>query len=52
MTQTYADFDVQVRAVLGTRSLKDEHFDAAARTITALVLGGCGLTRDKRGRRA
>jgi TetR/AcrR family transcriptional regulator len=43
MTQTYADFDVQVRAVLGTRTLKDDEFKAASRTISAMVLGACGL---------
>jgi TetR/AcrR family transcriptional regulator len=51
MTQTYADFDVQVRAVLGARALKDPEFEAAKRTITAMVLGACGLTPTKPNRR-
>jgi TetR/AcrR family transcriptional regulator len=40
MTQTYADFDVQIRAVLGT---EDDMFAAATATVTALVLKGCGV---------
>jgi TetR/AcrR family transcriptional regulator len=44
MTQTYADFDVQIRAVLGTEErLDDETFAAATATVTALVLKGCGV---------
>ena len=43
-TQHYADFDVQVRAVLGRRKLGERDFAAAATNITALILDGC-LTR-------
>ena len=43
MTQTYADFDVQIRAVLACDSLDDGVFAAAAETVTALVLKGCGV---------
>jgi TetR/AcrR family transcriptional regulator len=43
MTQTYADFDVQVRAVLGPDVSEDETFAAADATVTALVLRGCGV---------
>lgn len=43
MTQTYADFDVQVRAVLGRERLTDADHDHATRQVTALVLRGCGL---------
>jgi TetR/AcrR family transcriptional regulator len=50
MTQTYADFDVQVRAVLGARTLRDEDYEAAVRTITAMVLGACGLDAPRRKR--
>ncbi|MCG8692909.1 MAG: TetR/AcrR family transcriptional regulator [Minwuiales bacterium] len=42
-TQTYADFDVQMRAVLGRRRLTDEDFDTAAETITRVILKGCGI---------
>ena len=44
MTQTYADFDVQIRAVLGADDgLDDETFATATATVTALVLKGCGV---------
>lgn len=44
MTQTYADFDVQIRAVLGQDDgLDDETFATATATVTALVLKGCGV---------
>jgi TetR/AcrR family transcriptional regulator len=42
MTQTYADFDVQIRAVLGPMH-DDEIFADAHATVTALVLKGCGV---------
>lgn len=45
MTQHYADFEVQVRAVLGRKRLSDTDFDAATRTIVKLVLDGCGVAR-------
>ncbi len=44
-TQTYADFAVQIGAVLGRERLTDGDFAAAAETITAIVLKGCGITR-------
>jgi TetR/AcrR family transcriptional regulator len=47
-TQTYADFDVQVEAVLGRRRLRPEDYRAAAALITRLVLGGCGISIDRR----
>jgi TetR/AcrR family transcriptional regulator len=43
-TQHYADFDVQVRAVLGRRKLGERDFATATASITALILDGC-LTR-------
>lgn len=43
ITQTYADFDVQVRAVMGRKSLTRADFDAAADQVLAFVLRGCGL---------
>jgi TetR/AcrR family transcriptional regulator len=43
MTQTYADFDIQVRAVLDKRTLTNDDFDAATETIVTLVLKGCGV---------
>ena len=43
ITQTYADFDVQVRAVLGRKSLSEADFDAATDQVLAFMLRGCGL---------
>jgi TetR/AcrR family transcriptional regulator len=43
MTQTYADFDVQIRAVLGLVSIDDAEFAVATDTVVALVLKGCGV---------
>ncbi len=39
MTQTYADFGVQIGAVLGKKELDDEVFGGAVETVTQLVLG-------------
>jgi TetR/AcrR family transcriptional regulator len=39
MTQTYADFAVQIAAVLGKAELDDEVFATATQTVTNLVLG-------------
>jgi len=39
MTQTYADFAVQIGAVLAKPVLDDDVFDAATTTVTTLVLG-------------
>lgn len=43
MTQTYADFDVQIRAVLGKVAIDDAEFATATETVVALVLKGCGV---------
>jgi TetR/AcrR family transcriptional regulator len=43
MTQTFADFDVQIRAVLGCDVLDDAAFATATATVTTLVLKGCGV---------
>jgi len=42
-TQTYADFDVQVSAVLGKSSLAKADYRRATEHVVALVLRGCGL---------
>jgi TetR/AcrR family transcriptional regulator len=39
MTQTYADFSVQIGAVLGQPTLDDKTFATAAQTVTTLVIG-------------
>ena len=43
MTQTYADFDVQMCAVLGKTALDAGDFATAEATIIDLVLRGCGI---------
>jgi TetR/AcrR family transcriptional regulator len=43
MTQTYADFEVQIRAVLGRRRLGARDYEAGTELIERLVLLGCGL---------
>ena len=42
-TQTYADFDVQVSAVLGTDSLSAKEHGRATEHVVTLLLRGCGL---------
>ena len=42
-TQTYADFDVQVCAVLGRAELKAKDHQRATEHVVALLLRGCGL---------
>ncbi|WP_159992616.1 TetR family transcriptional regulator C-terminal domain-containing protein [Roseomonas sp. 18066] len=41
MTQTYADFDTQIRLVLDVPALGDREFDDGVATVLRLVLGGC-----------
>lgn len=43
-TQHYADFDVQVKAALRKPTLSPKDFDEIARTVTHVILKGCGLT--------
>ena len=42
-TQTYADFDVQVRAVLGREVLDEADHARATEHVVTLILRGCGL---------
>jgi len=42
-TQTYADFDIQVRAVLGRAKLTARDHERATEHVVSLVLRGCGL---------
>lgn len=42
-TQTYADFDVQVRAVLGREQLRARDHRRATEHVVSLILHGCGL---------
>lgn len=43
-TQTYADFTVQIAAVLGRRDLTENDYRVAADQITKIILKGCGLS--------
>ena len=43
MTQTYADFEAQIRAVLGVRKMTDDVYRKGADMIIQLVLGGCAV---------
>lgn len=42
-TQTYADFDVQIRAVLGRETLRPVDHKRATEHVVQLILRGCGL---------
>lgn len=42
-TQTYADFEPQVCAVLGVKSIKPRQLQQATAHLTQLVLRGCGI---------
>jgi len=42
-TQTYADFAVQIAAVLGRESLTPEDYQLAAKQVSEIILSGCGL---------
>ena len=43
-TQTYADFDVQVRGVLGRARLTRRDHERATTHVVSLILRGCGLS--------
>ncbi|QET06218.1 MULTISPECIES: TetR/AcrR family transcriptional regulator [Cupriavidus] len=45
-TQTYADFEAQVCAVLGVAELDARTFDDATEHLVALLLRGCGIAAD------
>lgn len=42
-TQTYADFDAQVCAVLGRKSMGSKDYDRATEHVVSLLMRGCGL---------
>ncbi|WP_422366909.1 TetR/AcrR family transcriptional regulator [Pelagibius sp.] len=46
-TQHYADFEVQVSALVGRRQMTAKDYDEAAETIVRMVLRGCGLNYGK-----
>ncbi|RBO78480.1 TetR/AcrR family transcriptional regulator [Marinomonas aquiplantarum] len=43
MTQTYADFDAQVRIMLQKDALEESDYEEAKAFITRMVLAGCGV---------
>ncbi|MFT2097280.1 TetR/AcrR family transcriptional regulator [Marinomonas sp. 2405UD66-6] len=43
MTQTYADFDAQVKIVLQKDTLEDSDYEEAKHFITRMVLASCGV---------
>lgn len=43
LTQTYADFDSQIAAVLGRDGLSDRDFEVATRHVLTFVARACGL---------
>lgn len=47
MTQTYADFDAQVKIVLQKDTLEDSDYEEAKHFITRMVLASCGVELDK-----
>jgi TetR/AcrR family transcriptional regulator len=46
-TQHYADFNVQVLAALGKKTMDEQCFDAIVDSITTIVLKGCGVKTAK-----
>ena len=47
-TQTYADFECQMRAVLKRRRLEPADYAAGSELITQMVLGACGISLEQR----
>jgi TetR/AcrR family transcriptional regulator len=45
-TQHYADFEVQIRALLGERADRPEHFETAKTTLERVFLGGIATGRN------
>jgi TetR/AcrR family transcriptional regulator len=45
-TQHYADFEVQIRALLGERAERPEHFETAKATLEQVFLGGIATGRN------
>ena len=41
-TQTYADFDAQIKAVLGGKSIDANEYADAVETVTGVILRGLG----------
>ncbi|SBS28337.1 HTH-type transcriptional regulator RutR [Marinomonas spartinae] len=48
MTQTYADFDAQVKIILKKDQLEESDYDEAKQFLTRMVLAGCGVKEEAR----
>ena len=49
-TQHYADFDAQVKLLIGQSELTHSDFDRVAETLTHIILKGCGVSSAAGGR--
>jgi TetR/AcrR family transcriptional regulator len=52
MTQTYADFEAQIRPVLGIAKMSDAVYKRGTDVIVKLVLQGCGIRTARDGHRS
>ncbi len=43
-TQYYADFEQQIKTILGVKKLTRDHFESGVQTVTQIILKGCGLS--------
>ncbi|MEM5529853.1 TetR family transcriptional regulator C-terminal domain-containing protein [Gammaproteobacteria bacterium AS21] len=46
-TQTYADFNWQIKLHLNTEELTDSDYQLATQTLTKIILKGCGISAKK-----
>jgi len=46
MTQTYADFDAQVKIILQKDQFEESDYDEAKQFLTRMVLAGCGVKEE------
>jgi len=44
-TQHYADFNLQILAGFGKESMNDDDFDDVIKSLTTIILKGCGLNK-------
>lgn len=44
LTQTYADFDAQIKIVLDKTEIEEEDYDQAKAFITNMILSSCGIS--------
>ncbi|REG87017.1 TetR/AcrR family transcriptional regulator [Marinomonas pollencensis] len=46
MTQTYADFDAQIKVLFNKEALEESDYEEAKQFITRMVLAGCGVKEE------